>query len=350
MTEPSIASLPAGFSVLDDYPDLVAVLVESLSAIEEELAEALRNADELAEATTRHLLDAGGKRLRPLLAVLASMLADPGVANGQVHAPSENIRSAAVALELTHLATLYHDDVMDEADMRRGVPAAHKQWNNSLAILAGDLIFARASMRMSQMSAEVIRVHAQTFESLVMGQMWETVGPRADQDRLDHYLAVIDGKTASLIATTAHIGALLGGCSSEVVAMMRNYGHNVGMAFQLADDIIDLVSPGEKSGKVPGTDLKERVPTLPTLLLRQVAAEGDQSAQQAVALIDGPLDTQEQVNQALEAIATHPVLERAWELTRVWERKALESIENLDDSPIKQALIAFAHYVVERQN
>lgn len=235
-------SLPPGIDALREHEQLFDALLTSLSKIEDDLADALVYADQLAHLTTRHLLDAGGKRVRPIVTVLSSMLADENVGSGLVAEPNDNIRKVAVALELTHLATLYHDDVMDEADQRRGVTAVHQQWSNSIAILAGDLIFARASAEMSSLGTRAVTEHARTFEKLVMGQLWETVGPEADDDPLEHYLRVIDGKTASLLATSAYLGALLAGGSEKLIDIAATYGGNVGMAFQLADDIIDVTS------------------------------------------------------------------------------------------------------------
>lgn len=342
-------SLPPGIDALQEHETLFDTLLTSLARIEEDLAEALVYADELAQATTRHLLDAGGKRVRPIVTVLASMLADDNVGVGQVAEPGEKIRKVAVAMELTHLATLYHDDVMDEADQRRGVTAVHQQWSNSVAILAGDLIFAKASGEMSGLGTRAVREHAKTFEKLVMGQLWETLGPTAENDPLEHYLRVIDGKTASLLSTSALLGALTAGGSEELVQIAAAYGGNVGMAFQLADDIIDVTSTSDTSGKVQGTDLKERVATLPVLLLRQAAADGDATAVKALQLVDGPLETDEQVESAVRAVASHPVIDQAWELTGQWADKAIAALDGLAESPVKTALTHFAQYVVSRE-
>lgn len=343
-------SLPPGIDALQKHEQLFDALLTSLSDIEDELATALVYADDFAQATARHLLDAGGKRVRPIVTLLCSMLADDDVATGQVAAPSAEVRKAAVAMELTHLATLYHDDVMDEADQRRGVTAAHQEWSNSIAILAGDLIFARASKEMSDLGTRAVREHAMTFEKLVMGQLWETVGPQPEDDPLDHYLRVIDGKTASLLSTSAMLGALMADGSEELVEIAAAYGGHMGMAFQLADDIIDLTSPSDTSGKVQGTDLKERVPTLPILLLRDAAATGDADAIRALQLVDGPLDTDAQLAAAVAAVVNHPVIDRAWALTRGWADKAIDVLDELSDSPVKTALIAFATFVVSRES
>ena len=341
-------SLPPGIDPLQKHEKLFDALLTSLAKIEEELAEALVYADGLAQDTTRHLLDAGGKRVRPIVAVLASMLADENVRSGQVAEPTGSVREVAVAMELTHLATLYHDDVMDEADQRRGVPAAHRQWSNSIAILAGDLIFAKASAVMSALGTRAVQEHAKTFEKLVLGQLWETLGPEADDDPLEHYLRVIDGKTASLLATSALLGALVAGGSEELIEITATYGGNLGMAFQLADDIIDVTSTSDITGKVQGTDLKERVPTLPILMMRHAAAEGDAEAARILELVDGPLETDEQVDTAVRAVASHHVIDQAWELTEQWAGKAIAALEGLADSPVKTALKQFAQYVISR--
>ncbi len=343
--------LPRGFENLAEHGDLLDVVITALSAVEDELSEAVANTDQLADHTTRHLLEAGGKRIRPLLTILASLVGDPGVATGQVGEVAASVRTAAVVMELTHLATLYHDDVMDEAPVRRGAPAAHEVWGNSIAILAGDLIFARASLLMASLGPEAVGIQARTFERLVMGQLWETVGPTEQDDPLEHYLRVIGGKTGSLIAAAGELGAHFGGGDAATVALLQDYGEKVGTAFQLADDVIDLTSTSDASGKTPGTDLRERVPTLPVLLLRQAAAEDTAdaaSARAALELVDGPLDTEGQLAAAVAAVSAHPVIGRAWEITRGWAADAVRALDPLPPSPVKTALVAFADYVVDR--
>jgi heptaprenyl diphosphate synthase len=341
--------LPAGFENLAEHGDLLDVVTTALERVELELSEAVTNADQLADHTSRHLLEAGGKRIRPLLTILSSLLGEPGVGTGQVGEVAAEVRSAAVVMELTHLATLYHDDVMDEAPVRRGAPAAHQVWGNSVAILAGDLIFARASLLMASLGPEAVSIQARTFERLVMGQLWETVGPEEQDDHLEHYLRVIGGKTGSLIASAGRLGAHFGGCDESTVRILEDYGEKVGMAFQLADDVIDLTSTSHASGKTPGTDLKERVPTLPVLLLRQ-AAPTDATADAVLELVDGPLDTDEQLAAAVAAVSAHPVIAQAWDITRGWSADAVEALAPLPASPVKSALVAFADYVVNRDN
>ena len=239
-------------------PALEAALVQGLDRVESALHEAVSHADPLVDVASRHLVDAGGKRLRPALTLLAAQLGA---------GTTDAVVKAAVAVELTHLASLYHDDVMDSAPMRRGTPAAHAVWGNSVAILTGDVLFARASRLVAELGPAAVLIQAETFERLCLGQLHETVGPDAGADPLEHYLGVLADKTASLISTAARYGALFAGAATEHVEIVARYGHKVGIAFQLADDVIDLASDGGQTGKTPGTDLRERVPTMPVLLL-----------------------------------------------------------------------------------
>lgn len=352
MTEPAAETsapaaqamkLPAGFEVLTDDEDLSVEVYHALNDVEERLLDALSNTDELANTSARYLAEAGGKRIRPLLTILTSMLGE-GV--------SDSVLQAAVVMEMTHLATLYHDDVMDSAPVRRGAPSAHEVWGNSVAILAGDLILARASRMMSELGDEGTRIQAHTFERLVMGQLHETVGVQEGGDPKAHYLSVIADKTGSLVAAASLLGAHYGGCSEEVTAMLEEYGDAVGVSFQLADDVIDLTADREVSGKTPGTDLREGVPTLPVLLLREQAAREDadtSEAKRVLALVEGDLSSDEALDEAVSAVAAHPVMEESWQIAHSWAEKAKAAISGLPDSTVKTALNFFADAVVDRE-
>ena len=240
-------------------------LTDRLALVEQRLLEAASHADHLADATSRHLVSAGGKRLRPLLTLLTAELGDGS---------DPRVLDAAVVVELTHLATLYHDDVMDSAPVRRGAPAAQEVWGNQVAILTGDLLLAKASALTARLGPDAVLIQAETFERLCLGQLHETVGPTDGADPVDHYLQVLADKTGSLIATSARYGALFAGCDQEVIETVTTYGEKIGLAFQLADDVIDLTDDGSLTGKRPGTDLREHVPTMPALLLRRLVASG----------------------------------------------------------------------------
>lgn len=320
-------------------PVLAAALTARLEEVESRLRGAVAYADELADSVSRHLMEAGGKRVRPMLTLLASHLGDP---------TRPEVVDAAVVVELTHLATLYHDDVMDSAPLRRGAPAAHAVWGNSVAILTGDLLFARASRIVAGLGPQAVRIQAATFERLCLGQLHETVGPRPGEDPVEHYLQVLSDKTGSLIATSGRFGAMFAGCGREVVDVLVAYGEKVGVAFQLADDVIDLSGQDGDTGKTPGTDLRERVPTLPVLLLRQAASRGDVSAADLVERLDGDLSDDADLADVVKRLREHPATDEARRESRRWADQAVAALASLPDGPARDALTAFAQGVVDR--
>lgn len=331
--------LPAAFAEIAEDPELGPAIYTSLAKVEKQLREAIANSDPLADATSRHLIEAGGKRIRPLLVLLASHLGDPS--------RPEVIR-AAVVVELTHLATLYHDDVMDSAPFRRGAPTAHEVWGNSVAILTGDLIFARASILVSELGAKALGIQARTFERLCLGQLHETVGPRPDEDPVEHYISVVSDKTGSLVAASGQLGAIFAQVPEFAQDVLVEYGEKVGVAFQLADDVIDVTGMKKTSGKVPGTDLRERVPTLPVLLLRK-AALTDPSAAAVLELVDGDLSSDAALAAAVSALRGHPVTEESWAVARQWAEDAISALAPLPEGVVKSALANFAAAVVNRE-
>ncbi|WP_315098122.1 polyprenyl synthetase family protein [uncultured Cellulomonas sp.] len=322
-------------------PDLADRLAVRLALVEERLRDAVTNVDPLADDASRHLVNAGGKRLRPLLTLLAAELGDGS---------RREVVDAAVVVELTHLATLYHDDVMDSAPLRRGAPAAHEVWGNSVAILTGDLLFARASATVAGLGPDAVRIQAATFERLCLGQLHETVGPRPEDDRVAHYLQVLADKTASLIATSARFGAMFAGCRPDVVATVTAFGEKIGVAFQLADDVIDLTSDGDVTGKTPGTDLREQVPTMPALLLRARAAgpDGTPEDRRLVAVLDGDLSADVDLASAVAALRVHPVVAETRERAITLAQAAVRELDPLPAGPVKDALISFADALVDR--
>ncbi len=283
-------------------------------------------------------MEAGGKRIRPLLTLLAAQLGD---------ASRPEVIQAAVVVELTHLATLYHDDVMDSAPYRRGAPTAHEVWGNTVAILTGDLIFARASILVSELGAEALGIQARTFERLCLGQLHETVGPRPDQDPVEHYLSVIADKTGSLVAASGQLGAIFAGVEEPIQRVLVEYGEKVGVAFQLADDVIDVTGLKQVSGKSPGTDLREGVATLPVLLLRK-AAVTDPSAAEVLALVEGDLTSDDALARAVAALRGHAVTEEAWAVAQQWAEEAVDALAPIPDGVVKAALSGFARAVVDR--
>jgi heptaprenyl diphosphate synthase len=315
---------------------LLKKIQSGLEQVEVQLLEAVTHTDPVANVTSRHLLEAGGKRLRPVLVLLGAALGDD---------TKDEVTKAAVVVELTHLATLYHDDVMDRAPMRRGVPTAHEVWGNSVAILTGDLLFARASQIVSRLGGKALSLQADTFERLCLGQLHETLGPQNNEDPIAHYIQVLADKTGSLIAASAELGVVYGDAPDEYREPMRIYGEKVGVAFQLIDDVIDIVS--DDSGKTPGTDLRAGVPTMPTLLLRAHAAT-DPSARELIEIIDAGLEDDAQLALAVSKLREHPALEEAYQLAKTWATDAVAALAPLPDSPVKDALRVFAEAVVDR--
>jgi heptaprenyl diphosphate synthase len=331
-------SLPKQLRKVQDRA-LLKSLESGLETVEVQLKSATTYADSVAKNPARHLVDAGGKRIRPALVLLAAQFGDP---------TRQAVYDAAVVVELTHLATLYHDDVMDDAPTRRGVPTAQHVWGNSVAILTGDLLFARASQVGSNLGQASLTLQADTFERLCLGQLHETVGPNEGQDPIAHYVQVLADKTGSLIAASARLGIMLSGAPAEYEEPMRVFGEKVGVAFQLIDDVIDISDAGP-SGKTPGTDLRAGVPTMPVLLLRKAAAAGDKSAADLLTLIDGDLSEDSVLAYVVKRLREHAVAEQAYNEAKRWADEAVEAIQVLPAGSIRDALGMFAQAVVDRQ-
>ncbi len=311
-------------------------LAEGLARVEAALAVSVGSEHPFVHETAGHLMLAGGKRFRPMLALLAAQLGDPS---------RPEVTSAAVVCELTHLATLYHDDVMDEASVRRGAPSANSRWNNSIAILTGDLLFARASDLLADLGPDAVRIQARTFERLVTGQIRETVGVQSGDDPIGHYLEVLADKTGSLVATSARFGASFAGVGADLVEELTAFGEEVGVAFQLSDDLIDIVSVAGTSGKSPGTDLREGVVTLPGLF----ALAGDDPAEARLReLLAGPVTEDAEHAEALELLRSSRSLERATDVLREYADRARARLVAVPDGDVRGALSALCDYVVTR--
>jgi heptaprenyl diphosphate synthase len=324
-------------------PDLEARLRTRLDEVEKALYGHVQSRFPFVTEAAVHLMDAGGKRFRPLLVLLAAEAGDqPNV---------DEVVTAACVVEITHLGSLYHDDVMDEADLRRGSESANARWDNHVAILTGDFLFAKSSELTALLGPVAVRIQAETFTRLVEGQILETVQPGPDEDPLAHYLEVVAGKTGSLIATSARYGARFGGASTEVEEALAAYGEIVGSAFQLSDDIIDVASDSVESGKTPGTDLREGVPTLPVLMAASLCRESAEPADvRLLELLGGPLTDDARHAEALSLLRAHPAMDqaRAYVVERAAEAKARLSV--LPDGPVRAALEAFADVVATRSS
>jgi heptaprenyl diphosphate synthase len=321
-------------------PVVEASVTATLAAVEDALRRNVSSADPLVGEAARHLMDAGGKRFRPLIVALGTQFGDP---------TAEEIVRAALVVELTHLATLYHDDVMDEALVRRGAASANSRWGNSIAILVGDYLFARAADIAASLGPEAVHLQARTFARLVHGQIAETVGPRGS-DPIEHYLQVIKEKTASLIATSARFGGMFSNAPAEYVEALAGYGETIGIAFQLSDDLLDIASESVQSGKTPGTDLREGVPTLPVLY----ALAGDDTDASAVRLREilatGPVTDDALHAEALGLLRESVAMKRARETVRAYAEEARSQLAPLPEGAPRRAMESLCDFIADRTN
>jgi heptaprenyl diphosphate synthase len=327
MSAPPVVDLP-----IEDER-LAQDVANGLAAVEKLLRSSVESEDAFVTEASRHLIEAGGKRFRTLMVLLAAQFGDPS---------APGVVPGAVVIELTHLGSLYHDDVMDEARVRRGSPSANARWDNTVAILTGDYLFAQASDILADLGPELIRIQAQTFSRLVQGQIRETVGPRAGEDPVAHYLSVLADKTGSLIAASGRFGALLSGAAADVEERLSRACEAIGVAWQLGDDLLDVASSGAQSGKTPGTDLREGIKTLPVLY---VLASGEES--RLTSLLSGPV-AEEDVAETLELLRAHPGMAQARAELESWVNRARADISGLPDIPARSAFLALCDYVVQR--
>jgi heptaprenyl diphosphate synthase len=323
---------------------LLSAVEAGLKRVDSALENELRVADSLADATSRYLYQAGGKRVRPMLALLTAQLGE---------GTTEEVIEGATALEMTHLGSLYHDDVMDAADKRRGVPAAHAVWGNNVAILTGDLLFSRASQIMARHGDRAIHLQADTFERLVLGQMHETVGPAEGDDPVEFYLQVLSDKTGSLIAAAAQSGVIFSRGPEEFEQPMVAFGEKAGVAFQLLDDVIDLSADPDETGKVPGTDLRAGVPTMPYLVLGQrtdaASIELRERIDEGVALIADGADPAI-LDEPLAQLREHEATQATLDLAHSWSQQAIDALAPVPDGAVREALTRFAQAVADRSS
>jgi heptaprenyl diphosphate synthase len=318
---------------------LEAEVLDDLAQVEDALAVTAHPDDELLTEASRHLIAAGGKRFRAMLVLLAARFGDP---------KDPRVIQAATAIELTHLATLFHDDVMDEALVRRGSPSVNSRWGNSVAILAGDFLFAQASQILADLGPQAVRIQAQTFSRLVTGQMAETVGPRPGQDPLDFYMYVITEKTGSLIATSGQFGALFSGAPDQIADRIANACEQLGVAWQLSDDVIDVASDSAQSGKTPGTDLRQGVRTLPVLYALRSAVSSPADARLRWLLDEADLTQPALLEEALRLLRGHQAIEESRADVLHWLLGARNEIMALPDVPARAAFLALCDFVEKR--
>ncbi len=311
-------------------------LARGMASVDDRLAQVIDHEDEFIAEAAAHLARAGGKRFRPLLTLLCAEVGT-GITDQAV--------DAAVGVELTHLASLYHDDVMDEAELRRGVASANVRYGNAVSILVGDLLFGTASAVIADLGPEAVKVQAATFVRLCSGQIRDERGPADGVDPVQDYLAVLADKTGSLISTAAWYGATFGGCDNRTRDALTAYAEKLGVVFQLADDLLDVSSDAADSGKTPGTDLREGKATLPVLYARASTDPADAELQ---AMLTGPIADPGQVGEAVELLRAHPALARARRHTQQVADEARALLADLPERPAVHALRALVDGVADR--
>jgi len=295
--------------------------------VESALRDAVRTSDPHLTELASHLIVAGGKRLRPVVTVAAAQVAgkDP---------VAEEVILGGIACELVHLGSLYHDDVMDESTTRRGVETVNAKWGNLQAIVAGDFLLARASEIAASLGNEVAGLLARTIGRLCEGQIEELRHTYDPARTVPSYLSSIDGKTASLFAASARIGALVAGHDVTHTEALTNYGTAFGMVFQIVDDVLDVIATEDELGKPSGHDLEEGVYTLPVLL---TLAAGGAAAEELRALLGEPLGHAER-DKAISVVRSGSGLEAAFEVARDYVRDAESQCDRLPDSAATEAL------------
>jgi heptaprenyl diphosphate synthase len=316
-------------------PVLEAQIRTGLDQVESALEKAVRADYELLGEAASYILAAGGKRFRPMLVLLSGHFGDPS---------DPRLVHGAVAIELTHVATLYHDDVMDEAEFRHGVPSVNSKWDNSVAILSGDFLFAKASELSADLGAEVTRLLARTIATVCDGQIRDVTTAGSLSQTESGYMETIRRKTAALIATSCRLGGMLSDAPARHVDLLERFGEVIGLGFQLSDDIMDVIATDEVLGKPPGQDLRQGVYTLPVLYALQDGARGRELAG---LLEEGPPEG-DRLDQALRLVAADGNLDRAREAVTREVRRSQELAEALPDGSAKDALLHLAVYLAAR--
>ena len=297
--------------------------------VEAALLAAVRTRDAYLTELASHLIVAGGKRLRPVMTIAAAQVG----AKAEV---SEDVIQGAIACELVHLGSLYHDDVMDESTMRRGVDTVNAKWGNLQAIVAGDFLLARASGIAASLGNEIAGLLARTIAELCEGQIEELQHTYSVARTVPSYLVSIEGKTASLFATSARIGGLVAGHDADVVDALTNYGTAFGMVFQIVDDILDVIATDAELGKRAGHDMEEGVYTLPVLLtLAQQSSESDELR----SFLGKPLSQAER-ERALVIVRAHAGIQSAIESANYYVHMAATECDRMPQGVVTDALRA----------
>jgi heptaprenyl diphosphate synthase len=305
-------------------------LRKDLLRVDNALRLSVSSDDSFLTEVAAHLISAGGKRLRPSMALAAALTCVDGPV-------SDKVIQGAVSVELVHLGSLYHDDVMDEASTRRSLPSVNAQWGNFMAIVAGDYLLAKASSIAASLGVEIASLLAATIGELCEGQVREVQYGYDINRPVDAYEACISGKTASLLATAARIGAMTAGLPQNEIEALTTYGHDFGIAFQIRDDILDVIGTDEQLGKPAGNDLVEGVYTLPVIFALGEEAAGAELR----TLLGGPIATPER-DKARDIVRNSSGVPQAIATGRVFAKRATNALNDIRDSAMTRHLVEMA--------
>ncbi|WP_308416585.1 polyprenyl synthetase family protein [Streptomyces sp. AJS327] len=321
-------------------PDVTAGLNTDLAAVEQIIRDAVKCDVPLLHEASRHLMDAGGKRHRPLLTLLAARFGN---------ASDPDVLRAAAAVELVHIAALCHDDVLDKAALRRGVPSVNARWGEPVAILTGDFLFSQAFLLLAVVPSQAARLEVNTFAELVTGQFREMAGPAPEEDPLDYYVTMATEKTASLMRSCVRLGALTSGADETAVRALERFGEALGVAFQITDDLLDLSESAQKSGKRPGADLNKNAPALPLLYaVRDTGPASDRLRELLESVPEGNGLDDDAREEALGLLRSHPALDRTREQLETYVQRAKDALAPLPEGPARDGLAAMCVAVAHR--
>ena len=289
------------------------------------------------QAALRHILASGGKRIRPTVTLLVGRM---------FGAPQDKLITLAAAIELLHTATLVHDDLIDGALLRRGIPTLNSQWSPGATVLTGDFLFARAAkLAADTNSIPVMSLFSKTLSIIVNGEISQLFSSRCQADREGYYQRIY-AKTASLFETSAACAALISPVSDEILQAVRSFGYNIGMAFQIADDLLDYIGNPARMGKPVGNDLREGKFTLPLIIALRESTPADR--ERLLQMIEAPVKDGE-IQQVVEIIRRYDGFAQTQAIAAHHVRQAMEALGSLPPSTIRESLTALCDYIVERE-
>jgi len=330
----SVRPLDRKIPVLQGSCDPSSAVSAELELVEKNLTSAIRSREQLLTSIAGHLIHGGGKRVRPLVTLLAFL-----ALGGK---KTQDIVDIATAIELIHTATLLHDDIIDGAETRRGKESAYKKYGLKSTLVTGDFLFIKAFEFAGKFDETVVQWTADACALLTEGEMLQGFFNRNRKVTLDDYVEIVKRKTASLFQTGAKVGAYLAGANSALISVADQLGLNMGIAFQMVDDILDVVGHVELLGKPTGMDLRDGNPSLPIILALN---EGQAAVSEA---FECAHPTESQIADAIETIKTGPVIRQAKILSKGYAETSLQSIKRLPPSPYRNGLKNMVQLIIDR--